>query len=77
MKLIYLHVLTQEQKPHIIIYVNSNRIRPDTMSKQIETAFYALEETGKSLEDCFVETAKQFNITTDDVVDALNEAAIS
>lgn len=47
------------------------------MAKQIETAFYALEETGVDIDECFAKVAEQFEISTDDVVDALNEAAFS
>ena len=47
------------------------------MAKEIETAFYKLQAQGKGLDDSFAETAAQFGITTDDVVDALNEAAVA
>ena len=45
------------------------------MAKAIETAFYARERAGKSLDECFAETAAEFGISVDDVVDALNDAA--
>lgn len=47
------------------------------MAKQIAKAFYEREAAGKSLDDCFAETAEQFGIEVDDVVDALNEAALA
>ena len=47
------------------------------MAKEIETAFYKLQSEGKGLDDSFAETAAMFGITTDDVVDALNEAALA
>ena len=46
------------------------------MAKEIETAFYERESAGKSLDECFAETAAQFGIEIDDVVDALNETAL-
>jgi phage-related minor tail protein len=47
------------------------------MAKAIETAFYAREREGKSLDQCFAEVAAEFGVSVDDVVDALNEAALS
>lgn len=47
------------------------------MAKQIETAFYALEETGVDIDECFTKVAEQFAISIDDVADALNEAAFA
>jgi len=46
-----------------------------TKAKEIETAFYEREATGMCLDDCFKQTAEQFGISIDDVVDALNDAA--
>lgn len=48
-----------------------------TDAKQIEKAFYEREGAGKSLDECFAETAEQFGIEIDNVVDALNEAALT
>lgn len=45
------------------------------MAQKINNAFYARMNAGKSLDECFAETAQEFGIAIDDVVDALNEAA--
>ena len=40
---------------------------------KIVAAFYEREKAGKALSVCFDETAKEFGITVDNVVDSLND----
>lgn len=47
------------------------------MAQKIADTFNAKEAEGKNLDTCFAETAQEFGISIDDVVDALNEIAFA